>query len=98
MTLALGRRLRLSLAENPTTGYQWAVVSSDNLVLESDVFTPNGAAIGGGGTRELLWQAHSLGSNQLTLAQRRTWEPIEKALARFTLTVVVTRPDGSQRD
>lgn len=98
VTLVLGQRLRLRLAENPTTGYQWAVLSSDDLVLESNRFTPVGTAVGGGGTRELRWQASCIGSNQITLAQRRTWEPIEKSLARFTLTVVVTRPEGSQRD
>lgn len=92
VTLAVGQVLLLRLAENPTTGYQWSVSSSGDLFLESNLFTPVGAGIGGGGTRELRWRARSAGSNQLTLAQRRAWEPIDKAIGRFAMTVIVAGP------
>jgi inhibitor of cysteine peptidase len=92
VTLAVGQSLRLRLAENPTTGYQWSVSSSGDLLLESNLFTPVGAAIGAGGLRELRWRARSAGINRLTLAQRRAWEPIDKAIGRFALTVIVASP------
>jgi inhibitor of cysteine peptidase len=89
VTLVVGQGLRLRLAENPTTGYQWSVSSSGDLLLESNVFTPTGAAVGGGGLRELRWRARAAGSNPVTLVQRRAWEPIDKAIGRFAITVVV---------
>ena len=92
VTLDVGQGLRLRLAENPTTGYQWSVSGSGGLSLESSVFTPVGAAAGGGGTREFQWRAHFAGSHPLSLAQRRAWEPIDKALGHFALTVVVEGP------
>jgi len=92
VTLAVGQGLRLRLAQNPTTGYQWSVSGSGGLSLESSVFTPVGASAGGGGGREFLWRARSAGSHRIDLALRRAWEPIDKALGRFTLTVVVEGP------
>jgi len=92
VTLALGQGLRLRLAENPTTGYQWSVSGSGGLSLESSVFAPVGAAAGGAGTREFQWRASSAGSHRLDLAQRRAWEPIDKALGQFALTVIVDGP------
>lgn len=92
VTLALGQGLRLRLAENPTTGYRWSVSGSGGLSLEGSVFTPVGAAVGGGGMREFLWLARSAGSHRLSLAQRRAWEPIDRALGHFALTVVVEGP------
>ena len=92
VTLAVGQRLRLRLAENPTTGFQWSVSSSGDLCLESKLFTPMGAAVGGGGTREFQWRARSAGSHRLSLAQRRAWAPIDNALGHFALTVVVEGP------
>jgi inhibitor of cysteine peptidase len=92
VTLVVGQGLRLRLAENPTTGYQWSVSSSGDLLLESNVFTPAGAAVGGGGMRELQWRACAAGRNPVALAQRRAWEPIDKAIGRFAITVIVTGP------
>ena len=92
VTLAVGQGLRLRLAENPTTGYRWSVSSSGDLVLESDLFAPGGSAIGGGGTREFRWRAGAAGRHPLALVQCRAWEPIDKAIGRFALTVVVAGP------
>ena len=92
VTLALGQGLRLRLAENPTTGYQWSESGSSSLRLESSLFTPVGAAAGGGGTRQFQWRAHFAGIQRLSLAQRRAWEPIDQAIGLFTLTVVVDGP------
>jgi predicted secreted protein len=92
VTLAVGQGLRLQLEESPTTGYQWSVLNSGALTLESNVFMPAGAAIGGGGTRVLRWRACVAGSNEVMLVNRRAWEPIDKAIGRFAMTVVVAGP------
>jgi inhibitor of cysteine peptidase len=92
VTLAVGQGLRLRLAENPTTGYQWSVLGSGALLLERNVFTPAGAAVGGGGVRELHWRARAAGNHPLTLALRRAWEPADKAIGRFAVAVVVAGP------
>jgi len=92
VNLSVGQGLRLRLAENPTTGYQWSVTGRGGLLLESSAFTPVGASAGGGGIRVFHWRARSAGRHQLSLAQCRAWEPIDKALGHFELTVVVDDP------
>lgn len=88
---SLGDVIAVRLAENPTTGYQWAVVDVDRAVLEPQdaSFLPNSAAIGGGGAKTVRFLAVGKGVARVELALRRTWEESASAIQRFGFMVEV---------
>ncbi len=94
LTLKIGQTLRLSLAENPTTGYRWSERTSlDTQVLQlknDDFQLPSSAAIGGGGVRVFTFQAQKVGQVKLQLKNMREWESEQSAIEQFEVTVQVT--------
>ena len=94
LTLKIGQTLRLSLAENPTTGYRWSKMTgldTQVLQLKSDDFQlPSSAAIGGGGVRVFTFQAQKVGQVKLQLKNMREWESEQSAIEQFEVTVQVT--------
>jgi predicted secreted protein len=74
--LAVGERVVISLAENPTTGYRWQVTISDAelLSLVDDTYAPRGTAAGAAGERRLCFTARAPGEAAVTLELRRQWE------------------------
>lgn len=90
-TMHLGDTLRLTLAENQTTGYKWQLTApcSAILALESDQATPGDTRPGAPGSRTWLFRAHAQGQCELQLTSVRSWAPTApgKTLA-FPVTVL----------
>jgi inhibitor of cysteine peptidase len=90
--LHVGDGVKLSLAENPTTGYRWEFVEKPEpyCVVASDAYLANaGGAIGSGGAHEWAFRAVSQGTGTVNLAYRRPWEKDIAPAQTFTLTLVV---------
>jgi inhibitor of cysteine peptidase len=80
----------VSLPENPTTGYLWAVASETAGVLmleNSDFSAVAGAGVGGGGRRTFSFRAAAAGRATLELVCRRPWETDASAAARYRLVI-----------
>lgn len=91
LAVARGDRLVISLEENPTTGFRWAVESNSAAVLApaSDELAARGPAIGAGGMRQLTYSAVAAGTSAVRLKHLRSWEGDTSIIARFAVTVTV---------
>src|SRR5215217_6444129 len=85
----VGDTIEIRLAENPTTGFRWAVESVDRrLALEHDDYAPAAdGGVGGGGQRLLRYKANEAGSVPLQLKLQRAWEGDASTSDRFAVTV-----------
>ena len=95
VTVRSGERVRLSLSENPTTGYRWSLDSScgDRLKTESDVYSPpdvQGGKLGASGEHVWIFRAEGRGTCDLTLRSARSWE---KGTSGQALTFSITITD-----
>lgn len=91
-TANLGDMIVIRLEENLTTGYQWEIALIDNQIVElvdSDYSPIPTAGVGSGGTRTTRFIAKSSGSGQIQLRLRRSWEPIDAAVAHFAINIQV---------
>jgi inhibitor of cysteine peptidase len=87
--LGAGDSVVLRLAENPTTGYQWALEpgSDDVLALQgSDYIGPTSPNPGAGGQRVFTFKAARGGSATVHLRLRRAWEGDQSVRGAFTAT------------
>jgi len=88
-----GQYLALTLAGNPTTGYQWSLQPYDNMVLKPDgnpEFTPNShGRVGAGG--EMTWRflAAKPGRTALKLDYCRPWEKGIPPAETYSVDIVV---------
>lgn len=92
LALRVGNTFTVSLEENPTTGFQWAVDSTgDGLVqLQASKYIPSpGSGVGRGGQKILTFKAQRTGTGQLKLKLWRKWEGDSSIAERFTLTLQV---------
>jgi predicted secreted protein len=85
------------LPSNPSTGYEWQVVSTDrSFGYPAEVnFVPSPLDVGEGGITEMVWQTDGflslIGSHTVVLEYRRPWEGPEQYLPadQFSFTIVV---------
>jgi inhibitor of cysteine peptidase len=87
-----GDTLKISLAGNPTTGYNWYVSSVDKQVLTQvgdPTFVASSNAMGAGGIITLTFQASMAGQTSLQLQYMRAWETGVNPLYTYSLMVVV---------
>jgi inhibitor of cysteine peptidase len=92
ITMQVNDLLLLSLDENPTTGFQWAIdgVGSDLVKLQASEYVPAGESrVGGGGQRILTFKVQQAGIDQLRLKLWREWEGEPSIVERFTVTLQV---------
>ena len=92
LSVGLGDVIKVNLAENPTTGYRWAVDTLDTTALqlrESTYSMTPGGGIGGDGVHTMTFQAASPGSAKLNLKQWREWAGDASIINRFSVTVTV---------
>lgn len=75
LELKKGDTLVVRLAANPTTGYDWAIVSKPKALelVKSTFLVPHSNAVGQGGTDVFRFSVRS-GQGRLELAYRRSWE------------------------
>ena len=92
VTLSKGEIITVSLAENPTTGYQWNLTTTSGLNITGDQYTPSdptGRLVGSGGTHSWDITAIASGDQQISAVYRRSWEPVTGSESAFAMTVTV---------
>lgn len=88
----VGQTIRISLSENPSTGFRWNIEKHDPaiLALQSNEYeSAADAVIGQPGTRHMVFVAQKPGSTVLDLAYYRPWEHVEKTATWFQIIVQV---------
>jgi inhibitor of cysteine peptidase len=88
-----GDRIRIELESNPTTGYEWAVDSTDEtiLVYEGSAYEAgDGNRVGQGGIQTLTFQAAEPGQAEIHLKYWRSWEGDASVVERFDVTITIT--------
>ena len=92
ITMAVGDELQVILAENPTTGYVWSVITNDEEVLsqtEEPSYVVESEAIGAGGERTFTFRDVAHGTSALQLINSRSWETAVTPDRTFSLMVEV---------
>lgn len=86
----VGTSVEIRLPEIPTTGYLWRLEAVTGPSLSAqDKLESVGPAPGSGGERVFSFSADSPGRRELRLALRRPWEPADRAIERFVVTLDV---------
>ena len=93
--LEQGQELVITLESNPSTGYRWEPVPSEDGVLaqvgEAE-FSQNAkekALVGAGGVEALRFEAKQAGQTTLELVYHRPWEKETKPEKTFSVQVTV---------
>ncbi len=89
--LTVGQEFRVSLPENPTTGYVWHLVRTGEpqCSLVRDSFQASSHQIGAPGVHEWLFRAESAGRVSVEMRLARKWER-DRATRSFLLPLRVT--------
>ena len=94
--LEQGQILVVTLESNPTTGYRWEVVETQESILEQmgeaefkSSETGGPPLVGAGGWEIFRFKAISAGQTSLKLVYHRPWEEGVEPLKTFSLQVVV---------
>ena len=94
VTLNVGDTLEISLAGNPTTGYQWLLMTNTEPVLghaddpEYVADETDEDIVGSGGTFTFTFEALEAGQVDLELGYMRIWESVPP-IETYTLAVSV---------
>lgn len=76
ITAHKGDTIELQLDETPTAGYTWEIDSLDNNIFElqsSDYKLYEGAGVGGGGMRTMLFLVKNTGNGKIKLKNAQRW-------------------------
>ena len=76
ITAHKGDTIEVQLEETPTAGYSWEVDALDNTIFElqsSDYKLHEGAGIGGGGQRTMLFRVKNTGQGNIKLKNAQRW-------------------------
>lgn len=90
--IRLGDVIVIRMAENLTTGYGWEIESGEGTVLAlkgANYVEAAGTSMGRGGMCVLRFVALTQGSQEVRLQLRRPWDPPDKAIEQFCITVRV---------
>jgi inhibitor of cysteine peptidase len=89
--IALGDTVQVTLPENATTGYRWAVDRYDEEFIEllgtEPRYTAN--AVGSGGTVAFTFQGKMAGTGEVALKHWRHWEGDSSVTNRFRIRLRV---------
>ena len=91
----VGRRVRIRLAGNPTTGYSWFLMPIEGSAVKAEgklEYKPNPhqpGMVGVGGTFELLLRAVGAGESAVRLEYKRPWEKDTPPIRKFAVTLTV---------
>lgn len=95
VALEVGQQMQVALPGNPSTGYNWVVVSVDQSVLEpaekGSTFKQGGApgVVGAGGVVTWTFTANSAGTTNLVLGYKRPWETTATPTQTWSAPVTV---------
>jgi inhibitor of cysteine peptidase len=88
----VGDRIAVSLDENPTTGFRWALDKSDDEVValsSSEYAVAPGSRMGRGGQRVVTFEARKAGVSAIRLKLWRRWEGDSSVTQQFAITLRV---------
>ena len=91
-TVRNGDVIIINLAENPSTGYEWAIdkIDSNAIKLQSSEFSlPENAGVGSGGERIFTFKAKATGIARLQLKEWRPWSGERSIVQRFEVTLQI---------
>lgn len=84
----------VSLAENPTTGYQWNATISSGLTLVSDNYTQTAGTekmVGAGGVRTWILQGNETGAQNFAAVYKRSWEATTGNETSYALNINIVK-------
>jgi len=89
LAVKVGDSISVQLAENPTTGYAWALDAIDATLLEVGVPAYRGvdADLGSGGVKTWTLRARAPGRARVGLKRWRHWEGDESIVERLAITL-----------
>lgn len=89
--LKRGDLIKLSLEENPTTGYKWQIVNIDKniLTITNDKYQIQSEGIGGGGIRNIEFKALQKGDTKIELKNFKIWEGEGESINEFEINLKV---------
>jgi inhibitor of cysteine peptidase len=91
ITVNGGASVKISLDENPTTGYSWNETFTSGLTVVDSKYIPGRSNImGAGGVHEWVIKATGKGQQRFSAVYKRPWEPIAGNETTFTLNISVT--------
>ncbi len=87
----LGETVRVTLPENATTGYRWAIDRYDDEFIEALATEPHytAKAIGSGGEVAFIFQGKKIGTGEIALKHWRHWEGDSSVTTRFRILLHV---------
>lgn len=87
----VGDTARITLPENATTGYRWAIERYDNHFIKALATEPRytSDALGSGGEIAFTFEARKVGSGEIVLKQWKFWEGDSSVIARFRIRLNV---------
>lgn len=92
ITAKKGSTFTVPLSGNPTTGYQWSVISitpADAAEFADSAYAPKSGLIGGGGIQTLTFNALKNGQATIVLGYMRPWEkgiqPVQTQTVKVTI-------------
>lgn len=87
----LGQLIEITLPENATTGYQWAIDTypTDLLDVISTQSVYNSNTIGAGGNALISFRVRKQGCGEIVLKHWRSWEGASSVTKRFYLSLNV---------
>jgi inhibitor of cysteine peptidase len=90
-TLAVGDTVRVVLEGNPTTGYTWEQISTENKNLRQidSFYASSSNRCGAGGLFTFVFSAISPGKCELQLSYRRPWEQNTPPIKTFHSTLII---------
>jgi len=93
VALPVGETVHITLPENASTGYRWAIDRCDEDIIEAQgsraLYPSAGGAAGAGGEVTFSFQARKIGSGEIVLKHWRAWEGDASVIARMALHVNV---------
>ncbi len=85
-----GSTVKVTLDENPTTGYSWNVTTTPGLTAVDSKYVSSGSGmVGAGGVHEWTIKATNKGTQQFSAVYKRPWEPVAGNETTYTLNISV---------
>jgi predicted secreted protein len=84
-----GKRFKISLYSNPTTGYRWEPnFDGDFLRLEQKTYNPENSKLGSGGKEHFIFLSLKYGKTTITMQYKRSWDKSEIKQEKFLIEII----------
>jgi inhibitor of cysteine peptidase len=89
--IRVGESVRITLSENATTGYRWAIDRYEEEFIEAVSTEPSNTAnaLGSGGEVAFIFKGKKIGTGEIILKHWRHWEGDSSVTTRFRIQLRV---------